>query len=117
MAEYVARRTCASVVSITKGTDVFGSIQAMRESGIAVVKLGFFTRLPEALGVDPSDRTRVYDAGIQELLAALGGQELAHRELIAQQVAPALGWAQAPVTAETGRNTPTVVGVARQNGI
>ena len=38
-------------------------------------------------------------------------------ELIARQVAPALGWAQAPVTAETGRNTPTAVGVARQNGI
>jgi putative FMN-dependent luciferase-like monooxygenase len=37
-------------------------------------------------------------------------------ELIARQVAPALGWAQAPGTTETGRNTPTAVGVTRQNG-
>jgi alkanesulfonate monooxygenase SsuD/methylene tetrahydromethanopterin reductase-like flavin-dependent oxidoreductase (luciferase family) len=33
-----------------------------------------------AFGVDPSDRTRIYEAGVQQLLAALDGQELAHPE-------------------------------------
>lgn len=33
-----------------------------------------------AFGVDPSDRTRVYDEGVQQLLAALDGQELSHPE-------------------------------------
>ena len=38
-------------------------------------------------------------------------------ELIAQQVAPALGLGASTCHGETGRNTPSVVGVARQNGI
>jgi putative FMN-dependent luciferase-like monooxygenase len=33
-----------------------------------------------AFGIDPADRVRVYDEGVQQLLAALGGQELAHPE-------------------------------------
>lgn len=33
-----------------------------------------------AFGVDPSDRTRVYEAGVQRLLDALGGEALAHPE-------------------------------------
>ena len=31
-----------------------------------------------AFGVDQADRTRVYEEGVQQLLAALGGQELSH---------------------------------------
>ena len=56
IAEYVARRTSAWVVSFTKGNDGFGSIQAMRKSYMAVVKLGFFTRLLERVGA--ADRYR-----------------------------------------------------------
>ncbi|CAL8977352.1 F420-dependent glucose-6-phosphate dehydrogenase [Propionicimonas sp. T2.31MG-18] len=33
-----------------------------------------------AFGVDPSDRTRVYEDGVETLLAALAGRELAHPE-------------------------------------
>jgi putative FMN-dependent luciferase-like monooxygenase len=33
-----------------------------------------------AFGVDPSDRARVYEEGVELLLAALGGRELAHPE-------------------------------------
>lgn len=33
-----------------------------------------------AFGVDPADRTSVYEAGVQQLLAALGGSELGHPE-------------------------------------
>lgn len=33
-----------------------------------------------AFGIDPSDRVRVYEEGVQQLLAALGGHELAHPE-------------------------------------
>src|SRR5450759_690576 len=43
-----------------------------------------------------------------------GGTQPA-RPCVARQVAPALGWAQAPGTTETGRNPPTAVGVTRQN--
>ena len=44
------------MVSFTKGNDGFGSIQAMRKSYMAVVKLGFFTRLLERAGA--ADRYR-----------------------------------------------------------
>ena len=33
-----------------------------------------------AFGVDPADRARVYDEGVQELLSALAGHELAHAD-------------------------------------
>jgi putative FMN-dependent luciferase-like monooxygenase len=33
-----------------------------------------------AFGVDPADRTGVYEAGVQQLLAALAGEELSHPE-------------------------------------
>ena len=63
---------------------------------MAVVKLGFDTAWVA--------HNHLYPAGHSLL------------DRVARQVAPALGWRQAPGTTETGRNTPSSVGVTRQNG-